>query len=300
MPKQSKGTEWRGNALEFLRGGKTVPAGFLRRRMAAVKRSMAERFKVKNAIEQETAKYWSQIQEPARPIGTDPQVVRAMDGLLGIHKKLAKQKLAAPKVAAALGGFFPGRFAAKVTPPYDYAFAYSGSADKNTGQASGSAVTDPQSPSTGDVFAYTEMGIYFRPMFGPATLTLKASASPAVSLEWWTNSLYPDSKVLSWGSGCLGIWAALGRWSINSAEANFASWDEESTQEVHFDFRSIPPAPVSAELEVDNSMFCVMYVATFNRVRGVGWPGSLAGSMMSITVPSITFELDLIQVVNPG
>jgi hypothetical protein len=44
-----------------------------------------------------------------------------MEGLLGIHKKLAKRKLAAPKLAGEVGGILGG-FSVKVVPPFDYAY----------------------------------------------------------------------------------------------------------------------------------------------------------------------------------
>lgn len=74
-----------------------------------------------------------------------------------------------------MNGIIAGRFAATITPPFDYAFSeqdlpawgplpfvgnptLSGSANKDTGQISNSAVTDYQAASRGNV--YSEMGIF--------------------------------------------------------------------------------------------------------------------------------------------
>lgn len=307
MPNKTK-ANWKGtNAIDLLRGGKTAPDALVRSRIASVKRSLALRNKEDQAIKKPAAEYWRQIQKPTIPLPHDPQTVKALDGLLGIHKKLAKQKLAAPKVAAELGGILPGHFGAKVTPPFDYAYtipvadsgnpALVGSANKTTGQLSSSAVTDFAAPNQG--YVYSEMGIYLHPMFGPATL--RVSASPALSIEWWTNSINAEDTVISTGNSALGIWAQQGLVGpVNSAVANsLTDWDEECTGQILFDFGSNPHEPLSVELQVDPSFTCLLFFATQTLVQGVGWPGSLAGSVISVTLPSITFELDQISVSYP-
>jgi hypothetical protein len=307
MRKLTKGTAWPRNALELMRGGKSASDSLVRSRIAAVKRSLALRNREDQAIKKPAAQYWRQIQKPTSPLPNDPQTVKALDGLMGIHKKLAKKKLAAPKVPAELGGILPGHFGAKIAPPFDYAYtipvtdsgnpALVGSANKATGQLSSSAVTDFAAPNRG--YVYSEMGIYLHPMFGPATL--RVSASPALSIEWWTNSLNAESTVVSTGMSGLGIWAQQGLVGpVNSALAtSLTDWDEECTGQILFDFGSNPHEPLSVELQVDPSFTCLLFFATQTLVQGVGWPGSLAGAVISVTLPSITFELDLTSVAEP-
>jgi len=305
MATTTSGMRSQRKALELLRGGK-MPDAFLRRRIADVKRTMTARFQEKEAIDKQYARYWGQIHK-APKTDPGPRVTQAMNGLLGIHKKLARNKLTPPEILGGIGGVLAGRFGATVVPPFDYAFtipflnygnpSLTGSANKNTGQISGSAVSDFQAASFGTM--YTEMGIYFHPIFGPANLYV--SAHPAFSIEWWTNSLFADSTVVSLGEGALGIYAQQGEIGPSTGGfAPFDSWDEEMTQQVRFDFGSNPHIPVAVEAQVDPSFNCAIFVSTVNHVQNVGWPGSLAGSMMSVTLPSITFELDLIQVANPG
>jgi hypothetical protein len=305
MRKRTKGTEEQRSVLDWMRGGKTIPPVLLRNRIAAVKRSLAARNREDQAIKKPAAEYWRQIHKPKSPLPSDPQTVKALDGLLGIHKKLAKQKLVAPKVPPDLGGILPGHIGATVPPPFDYAYTIPvadsgnpslvGSANKATGQLSSNAVTDFTAPNRG--YVYSEMGIYLQPMFGPATL--RVSASPAISIEWWTNSLNAADTVISTGNSALGIWAQQGLVGpANSAVANsLTDWDEECTGQILFDFGSNPHEPLSTELQVDPSFTCILFFATQTLVQGVGWPGSLAGSVISVALPSITFELDQISVV---
>ena len=307
MRKLTKGTGRQDRSvLDWMRGGKTIPPALLRSRIAAVKRSLAARSSEDQAIKKPAAEFWRQIHKP-KPLPNDPQTVKALDGLLGIHKKLATKKLTAPKVPPEWGGILPGHFGATVTPPYDYAYnipmvdsgnpTLTGSANKATGQLSSSAVTNFTAPNRG--YVYSELGIYLQPMFGPAIL--RVSASPAISIEWWTNSLNTSDTVISTGNSALGIWAQTGLVGpVNSAVApSLTDWDEEMTGQILFDFGSNPHEPLSVELQVDPSFTCILLFATQTLVQGVGWPGSLAGSVLSVTVPSITFELDQISVAEP-
>jgi hypothetical protein len=291
-------------AVEFLRRRQKPPESLLRRRMAEVKRTMTARLAEKRAIQQQAAKYWTRIQKPAR---TPIEDRRALDGLLAQHKKLAKRKLAAPKVPPQVGGIFGGGFTATIVPPFDYAYTLafpeqgnatlSGSSNRNSGQTSGSAVTDFNAPSRGGM--YTEMGIYFRPS---SQGILRVSASPAISILWWTNSLHPDSTVVSIGSAGLGVWTQQGIMGPagNGAFApSLTRWDEEATGQILVDIGSNPHEPLSVQLQVDPSWWCILFFATDNHVEGLGWPGSLAGSMTSTTLPSISLEFDPLIVAYP-
>jgi len=306
MGSKSKASKDGADILKFLRGGKPMPESFLRRRMADAKRTLEASFKEKYAIDKQYAKYWNQIYKPSKPDNHDPQTAQGLDGILSVHKKLAKQKLLAPRVLGGFGGIIPGRFGATITPPFDYAYSLAfldsgsptltGSANKTTGQSSGSAISNSTAPSAGSI--YTEIGIYLHPMFGPAVLSV--SAHPAFSIEWWTNSLNTNSPVRAFGAGALGVYAQTGEIGpTTGVDAVFDSWDEQATQTVLFDFGSNPHIPVSAQVQVDPSFECAIFVATTTHVEAIGWPGSLAGSMMTVTLPSITFELEMIEVLEP-
>ncbi len=305
MRKKSMGTGSRGAALEFLRGGKTVPEGLVRRRMADVKRRVKARFEEKNALQRQAAQYWSRIQ---KPIGEDAEAARAVDGLRGIDERLAKRKLIVPAAPREVAGILAGSYSVRVTPPYDYAFAGSSfvfppvgnpdsaaSADKNSGQLSCSIATDHANPSYGS--PYAEMGIYFHPLFGPAIL--RVWANPAFAFSWWANSISAASPAGSFGHGWLEIWIlqAGGSGPLYWRFQDFASWDVYAKQELEFDFGSNPGSAVFGQLQVDPSYVYGLSVSCECEATGSGWPGSLAGANLSITVPSITFEVDLMPVV---
>lgn len=312
MPKKKKVIRTQDKTLEFLRPG-TVPDALLQRRIADVKRGIIGRSKEGYAIDRQYAKYRREIQKSQKS-GNESRMTQALDGVLGIHKKLAKQKLAAPAVRAGVGGIVAGRLGATITPPFDYAFSLydtpawsspffgnptlSASANKDTGQISNSAVTEYQAPSSGNV--YSEMGIYLRSPWGPANLSV--SASPAYTFEWWANSIHPGGGFVTSAAGAwLGIYARQGDSpDAIGASSNITAWFGIPNPGLLFDWGSNPGASVSAELNgLDPSYECLLYIAVVNQVDALGWPGTLAGSMMSVTTPYISFELDLIQVISP-
>src|SRR5579884_3010557 len=120
MPTKTSGMQSQRKVFELLRGGR-IPEAFLRRRIAQVKETMAARFQEKEAVDKQYARYWSQIYKTPKS-DPSPRVTHAIDGLLGMHKKLARKKLVAPSVLGDIGGVLPGRFGATITPPFDYAF----------------------------------------------------------------------------------------------------------------------------------------------------------------------------------
>ena len=52
-------------------------------------------------------------------------------------------------------------------------------------------------------------------------------------------------------------------------------------------------------LEVDHGLVYLLFVEADVHVEGVGWPGSLAGAKMAVTVPSITYDFQVQQVFEP-
>ena len=103
----------------------------------------------------------------------EPANKKALDGLLGLHTKLAGRKLTFPKVPVEIGGFFPGSISGTIVPPFDFADTIptllanvtnptlSASANVN-GQISASAVTS-QTPGFNGGSEYREWVSSFIP-----------------------------------------------------------------------------------------------------------------------------------------
>jgi len=283
------------NPLEFLGRGEAVPESFIKRRMEDAQRGLAKRYKEANAIRQEAAKYRRQLQGATAAGSKDASAVA---GLLSTYNKVAQRKIKPPTVGTEVGGILGGRIVSTVALPFNYAYAtpfqdtgnptLAALADKSTGQMSCSATTDTEAPSSGS--GYAEMGIYFHPMIGPGML--KVSATMSFCMQWATNSLSSLNPVRAFGQASVGIYGSTGLIGPTVGNiANFITWDEQDAGQLLFDF-GCNHVPASTQVQVDPSYECALFVSITTHVEGTGWPGSIATSVMSGTVPSITFEFD--------
>ncbi len=313
MPSRDKHTGQDKRALEFLRGGKGIPENVVRQHLTNVREKRKAQLEQATGTKQQMAKHLSVIQKPSKIDLADPQTAKAVDGLLALHKKLAGQKIPPPKIPGDIGGIFPGTISAKVVPPFDFDAkiptvlagnqpTLSGSTDKNTGQMSVSCITATQHGFNGGSM-FTNVGIYFHPM---SAGTLTVHATPKFSFQRWTNSL-GTSPVRSFGSGGLSIFGVDvesqttgGVGTIKTtAGQQFFSWDENEVGQVRFDFGFDLQTSVSAQIDVDHTLVYLLFVDADTHVEGIGWPGSLAGAVMSVTVPFISYDFELQQVFLP-
>ena len=167
-----------------------------------------------------------------------------------------------------------------------------------------SAVTANERARSGGSL-YATVGIYFHP---PGRGTLTVSAAPIYSYLWWTNSLTSGDFVRSFGQVALTVYginvAGLNAGELGTIEAtagtSFYLWDETRSGEINLDFDSNVQAPaMSAQLNVDRDLVYLIYVDADVHVDGEGWPGSLAGSRLTVSVPYITYNFMAEQVIQP-
>jgi hypothetical protein len=279
-----------------LQSGETVPQVFLERRIVTVKRELAEQVKQRQEMSQRYATYWKQIQKASKD-GEGRGAARSMEGILQVYKNLAQKKIVA-SAPLGLGRIIPTSFGETVVSPFNYGFTIgnlgnfgppvlSASANNSTGQISTSAVTNDTKESNG--YISSEMGIYFQAKFGPANLL--ASSSPSCTYQWWTNSI-KDSHVRPAQAAAFGILDPhLPRpYSVLTYTA-FEGWFETQSNALRFDFGTDLVSPASFEIAVTPS-WLVIFVSSWSWVTGEGWPGSLAGAVISMAVPSITLVLN--------
>lgn len=298
-------------AWEILRGGK-MPKGLVDR-LAGIGREELEARARLDGIGGEMAGFLADAQGRREPIPADPRSRKAQEGLLTIHGRLGKRKLAPPRVASVPGGISGGRIVVTVVPLYDFALTIknpqSGSsfgpatveaAASKSGALSCSAISTRQR-SMGSAFA--QMGIFFHPL---SAGRLRVSAKPSFSFQWWTNSL-AASEVRSFGSANLVIHGLEQRPTepgdfgiVSSVATPFKRWDETAAGEVRLDARFDRQSPVAAEIAVSRSRIYLVTVTVSCAVLTVGWPGSLAGAMLSASVPSFTWEFEPEPVLTPG
>lgn len=308
MPKTKKRSSQQNDVLRVLRG-KAPPRNIVHHALADMHERRNAELDKGSANQRRMAKHFDHVQPPPGIDTKDPAVVRSLDGLLGLHRKFAKQKLTAPKVAADMGGLFPGRISINAVPPFDFDHVLFGSgtgsniatreasANRLNGQINLSAITSTNK-GFGGGSAYGVVGLYFHP-FGAGQLTVRAT--PKFSFQWWTNSIRPTALVKSHGHVSLKIYGVdayadttgeVGT-ILHTASTVLHSWDEEATNQVRFDFKFDLETSGSVSMNVDHSLVYYLFVEAQVGVHGVGWPGSLAGSKLSIAVPSIAYDYRL-------
>jgi hypothetical protein len=291
----------------FFPGGKGIPDEVAQKCVADIQERRKAQLDRLIAARQEMTKYWSDIRKSSTSGSSDPETERALEGLLGAHRKLAAQKLAAPKIHGGIGLPRPGSISATVIPPFDFNVqiptvlagnqpTITGSADKNSGQMTVSCSTATE-PGFNGGSMYTTVGIYFHPSV-PGTLTV--TATPKYSFQWWTNSIPPSSVVRSTGSGSVTIYGvdvasqttgATGT-IISTANEQFFGWDENQLDQINLDFGFDLETTATTQIKVDHTLVYLLFVDIEAGVEGVGWPGSLAGAEMSATVPSISYDFE--------
>ena len=305
----------RGINTQMLRGGKALPRKLVQQCVTDLRKNRESQIDKRSSAEQTLTKHFRLAQDLAKPAAGSARADRAQNSLLKAHEKLSKLKLAIPNVLDGIGPLLPGQISATVTPPFDYDIkiptvlagnppTLQGSTDKNTGKMSLSALTNTARGFNGGSM-YTTVGIYFHP---PGRGTLTMSAAPKYSFQWWTNSLRPTDLVRSFGQLGLTVYGVdvagqtvgqLGTIEA-TAGAEFFSWDETQSGQVHLDCGfDVQTGVVSAQLNVNRNLVYLLFVDADVHVEGVGWPGSVAGAKLTVNVPYIKYDFLAEQVIQP-
>lgn len=298
-------------ALKALQG-KAPPKNVVKEALAEMHGRQEAELAKGSANQRQMSKHFDQVQKTPAIDTRDPGVARSLESLIGLHHKFAKQKLPSPK-AADIGGLFPAGISVTSPPPFDFDHVLFGSgtgsnvatreatANRLNGQINLSAITS-SNKGFGGGSAFGVVGQYFHP-FGSGVLTVHAA--PKFSFQWWTNSIRPTADVKSFGSIVLNIFGvdafADTTGESNTIVSNAATvlhlWDEQETNQVRFDFKFDQETSGSVSLNANHSLVYYLFVSANVGVHAVGWPGSLAGSKLAVTVPSISFDYELLPIL---
>ena len=298
-------------ALKMLQG-KAPPKNIVKDVLAEMHRRHEAELAKGSANQRQMAKHFDHVQKTPAIDTRDAEVARSLEAMVGLHQKFAKQKLVPPK-AADIGGLFPAGISVTTPPPFDFDHVLFGvgtgsniatreaSANRLNGQINLSAITS-SNKGFGGGSAFGVVGLYFHP-FGSGVLTVHAA--PKFSFQWWTNSIRPTADVKSFGSIVLNIFGVdafadttgEGNTIVSNAATVLHIWDEQETNQVRFDFKFDQEATGTVSLNANHSLVYYLFVSAQVGVHSFGWPGSLAGSKLSVTVPSISFDYELLPIL---
>jgi hypothetical protein len=291
--RQTKG-ESRAQALEVLQGGQPIPANIGR---VLAKPSPDTSFAQETALQLQGARVRRRLGKSS-PKPREPETPRALRELRAITDGVARRKPALLPLALQPGISW-GSYTVVATPPYysaqDVIVSPTGdpdlssSADAETGELRCRAVTNNDDASSGGADAY--MAIYFRPLFGPARVRIHADMD--IDFAWWVNSLGPAA--ISRAQGLMRVY--VDNTFEVAARAAFLGWSIYKENALDFNFGSYPAPSWSLSLEVSRKHYYLVVFSLSCFASGSGWPGSLAGSQVSMRIPSVTFDVEWIPVV---
>jgi hypothetical protein len=296
--------------LQLFGGGDAISEALVRKELGRLRQVEAKALEEAVKVRQSNARLLGEIQGLHLPHGHDPKNAKAIAALLASHEKLAAKKLVPPVVKGGIGGTLAGEISATLVPPFDFDVVIptqlagppaevSGLSSKVSGQMTASAVSS-STRGFGGGSMFTAVGIYFHP---PTAGTLSVSAKPKFSFQRWTNSL-GTSPVRSFGSVGLTVFGvdvasqttgSVGT-IVSTAGSTIFSWDTSLAGQIDLDFGFDREDSATTSLAVNHTLVYLLFVEAEVHVEGVGWPGSLAGAKLSVTVPSISYDYQVTQV----
>jgi hypothetical protein len=241
-----------------------------------------------------------EIRDAIANAGDERRLKAAAGRLRQIDRALAGRKLKAPVVRSesernALSSILVTRI-----PPYDWPWtwqwqaggaAVSVAANRNAGNMSYSLWNNSRDASAS---AAAALGIYFRPSVSNGILRL--SSNPAFNSFWWTICTLASAHSDGWIGLYVGRYTIAGGFDGAAVNQKISLWSDDSWWSgAGSQSGSSSGFPLFAQFNVDSAHWYALWVWCGGYVHGAGWggwfSGSGAGANLSVSVPSITWEL---------
>jgi hypothetical protein len=296
--KSKKVTKQTYSDFEALQGG-ILPANLVRRQLADVQRKLSAEFEEENALRLQGTTLYNQVAPPVYN-GETAETEKTLDGLRRFTERLAKRKLAvAPKIR--LPPDVWGRYSLRFTPPYTGlggvaagqlgpvtgSPTLSATGVDSLGQMTCSVDTNFDKPSSGT--AANLMGVHFKPLFKNATARISFDSQLAFS--FYMNSIR-DKIATARGQGLIQLFQFDSAFVQPALQRGaFIGFNQIAENELDFDIHSDAGPTWSLQAPVSSDHFYFVVISLSCSASGAGWPGSLAGSKVSVTVPSITVTI---------
>jgi hypothetical protein len=306
VPKSKKVTKQTYSNFQTLQGG-ALPATVVQRQLADVKRRLSAEFEEENTLRSQGAKLYNQVAPPVYD-GEISESEQALDGLRRVTERLAKRKLAAaPKIRMVPDVW--GRYTLKFTPPYTGLGGVSAgqigpvtgtptisaTGVDSLGQMTCSVDTNFDKPSSGT--ASNLMGVHFKPMFKNATARITFDSHLAFS--FYMNSIR-NKVATARGQGLIQLFQFDNTFVQPALQRGaFIGFNQIAENELDFGIHSDAGPTWSLQAPVSSDHFYFVVISLSCSAAGAGWPGSLAGSKVSVTVPSITVTITGEPVLQP-
>ncbi len=288
--------------VEMLFGGEIASPALVKRGMADLEKALTQHFRSQEAIRAEHRKAVEKTHGPLRDmLNENKKVAAGVKELRELQARYAKTKIITPAVPKEQERIFTGSIAATVVPPFNYDWSWqatanspdvaTSSANRNTGQMSFSAWANMDHGSSANVRA--ALGIFFRPSVNNGIVHL--SSAPALNFGWGDWCTLDGAHTDGWIGLIVGRYNLSGGFDAWAVNQTINLWSDDSWWSgTGWQTGTNSGYPLNAWFTVDSSHWYAMWIWCGGDISADGWHtfwGSGAGSSMSVSVPSITWEL---------
>ena len=291
----------RASVINGILGRDAVPPSIVKRGMASLEKALDRQFRELNrqraALDRAHAPLRDKLLGPLRKDRAWAESVRK---LRATQKTLQAQRAQPVKVPKKKERVFLGSIGGTRVPPFDFPWTWSAtsgmptvstSADQNAGTMMVGIGTDLNNASSAS--ARAALGIFF--MSPTECLShFKYWSNPALSFNWFDICTLASCH----SDGFIGLYAAefdfAGNQTSTPADQMIWLWSDDSWWSGATGQGSNSGFALSADFEVDANHFYNLWVWCGVDDSAAGWgtfSGSGSGSSLSVTVPSISWEV---------
>jgi hypothetical protein len=291
----------RTSIVEGILGHNAAPRNVVLRGMAGLEKTLERRLREVHRERMELSRANARLRD--RLFGAQLRDVASEAAIReqrALVKKLRSRRVAPPQIPRKKERVFVGSIGGSRVPPFDYPWTWSAtagspsvatSADVNAGQMNVREYSDVNNGSSAS--ARAALGIFFTPPT-EGTSHFRFWANPAFNY-FWDDYCTLDS---AHSDGFIGLYAGEYDWSGAQTSVPVDQmlwlWSDDSWWFGASGQGSNTGFPLSADFEVDNDHWYALWVwcGIDNSAAGLGgFFGSMSNGGLSVTVPSISWEL---------
>lgn len=289
--------------VEMLFGKEIASAALVKRGMSDLEKMLTQQFRSQEAIRKEHNKVIDKTHGPIRAmLAKDKNAADGIKSMRELQARYAKTKIITPDAAKERERIFSASIAATVVPPFNYDWSWvatanspntaTTNANRSTGQMNFNAWTNLDHGSSANV--RSALGIYFRPSLENGILHL--SSNPALNYGWGDWCVMDGAHTDGWIGLIVGRYNLSGGFDSWVVNQRINLWNDDSWWSgTGWRTGTNSGYPLDAWFTVDSSHWYAMWVWCGGDVSADGWGspfwGSGAGASMSVSAPSITWEL---------
>lgn len=285
--------------IEFLYGDKIAEDKLVQSGMKELEKSLFSEFKANADDEANARKHVDSLYHSLFENKADANATSAVKALRQMHENNVKNKVADPESDTDKERIFTGSIAATKIPPFNYQWTWqaetggagvSASADRASGKMRFNTHSNSNHYSKASV--RTALGIFFRPVTENGILRL--TSRPSFNYNWWDYCTLASAHSDGFIGMYVGRYNQSGGFDRTIVDQKRSLWSDSSWWSGGSGRGSNSGFPLSAQFNVDRSHWYALWIWCGGNISAEGFHtfhGSGSGAVMSVAVPSITWQL---------